>query len=337
MDLDKLKVTVVGGGILGLWQALTLASRGHDVCLREAAAEAQSGAASRVAGAMLAPYCESESSEPIIRKLGLRGLELWRSFDPSLAVRGSLVLAAIRDAPELKRFARMTAGHQALDQSSIARLEPSLADRFHQGLFFQDEAHLSPRKAMTGLIQTLRSLDVDLRYSSPVAEPLWLAAPSGGVVIDCRGLGARSSCAGLRGVRGEMIVVRAPGVALSRSVRLLHPRFPIYVVPWGDDHYMLGATMIESESLEGVTVHSAMELMSSAAAVHPGFLDARTIEFSVGVRPAFDDNIPRIGTAGKCISVNGAYRHGFLLAPVLAEIVAEHLEQGRAIPQELLP
>lgn len=334
-NLDKLDITVVGGGVIGLWQALTLASRGHAVGLHEAAAEAQSGAASRIAGAMLAPDCESESSEPIIRQLGVRGLELWCRLDPSLAVRGTLVLAAGRDEPELRRFARMTQGHRLLDHTEMARLEPSLSTRFHSGLFFADEAHMAPRTAIGGLIAALRRRGVELRFSSPVAEPLWLAAPAGGLVIDCRGLGARGARPGLRGVRGEMMVVRAPGVSLSRPVRLLHPRFPIYIVPWGEDDYMIGATMIESESLANVTVRSAVELMNAACAVDPGFLEARAVELSAGVRPAFDDNIPRIGLGGKCISVNGAYRHGFLLAPALAEIVADHLELGRPVPPEL--
>jgi glycine/D-amino acid oxidase-like deaminating enzyme len=30
--------------------------------------------------------------------------------------------------------------------------------------------------------------------------------------------------------------------------------------------------------------------------------------------------------------VNGAYRHGFLLAPVLSEIMADYLETGTAAP-----
>jgi len=333
--LDKLHVTVVGGGIIGLWQAFTLASRGHDVCLREAADEIYSGAASRVAGAMLAPYCETEAAEPIIQDLGLRGLELWRQFDPSLQVRGTLVLAAHRDTAELNRFARMTAGHRAVDRSAIGQLEPSLPESFQSGLYFPDEAHMAPRAAIKRLIGALRSLNVEVRFSSPVPEPLWLAAPAGGLVIDCRGLGAQSAHIGLRGVRGEMLVINNPGLDLSHPIRLLHPRFPIYIVPWGDSTYMIGATMMESEKLAAVTVRSALELMSSAATVHPGFLDSRLVELSIGVRPAFDDNIPKIGIHGKCIRVNGAYRHGFLLAPVLAEIVADHLEHERAIPHEL--
>lgn len=314
---------------------MTLALRGHEVSLREAAEQTYSGAASRVAGAMLAPYCESESAHPVVRELGLRGLELWQQFEPALLVRGTLVVAAQRDESELVRFARMTHGHQHLDQTGIGHLEPILADRFRHGLYFTDEAHVPPRAAMKSLIGALLNLGVDVRFSAPIAEPIWLAAPAGGIVIDCRGLAARSDRTPLRGVRGEMAVVQESTLNLSRPVRFLHPRFPIYIVPWGNDVYMIGATMIESDSPAGVTVRSALELMSAACAVHPAFLDARITEYSVGVRPAFDDNVPKIGACGKCISVNGAYRHGFLLAPVLAEMVADHLEHGQAVPLEL--
>lgn len=284
---------------------------------------------------MLGPYCESESSAPIVRQLGLRGLELWREFDPALQVRGTLVLAPHRDETELRRYARMTTGHHFVDEAGIRHLEPSLADRFQHGLYFADEAHIAPRHAMGQLIGALLTLGVDLRYSSPVTEPIWLAAAAGGIAIDCRGLAARSDKIPLRGVRGEMAVVSESGLNLSRPIRLLHPRFPVYIVPWGSDVYMIGATMIESDSVAGGSVRSALELMGATCAVHPAFLGARVTEYSVGVRPAFDDNIPKIAVHGKCISVNGAYRHGFLLAPVLAEIVADHLEYGQAVPPEL--
>jgi glycine oxidase len=333
--VSRLAVTVVGGGILGLWQALVLAQRGNTVTLHEAAHEDGSGAASRLAGAMLAPHCESEIAEPIITQLGLRGLGLWRQVYSGCQARGSLVLAADRDRAELLRFARMTGGHRSVDEESIAALEPALSGRFHDGLFFQDEAHLAPRPAIEFLIGRLRELGVDTRFASPVAGPIWMAAAAGEVVIDCRGMSAGDDLAELRGVRGEMAVVHAPRVDLSRPIRLLHPRFPLYIVPWGNGTYMIGATSIECAGAGPVTVRSALDLFASACVIHPGFADAHLIELSTGIRPAFNNNVPRIIARGRRLIVNGAYRHGFLLAPALAEIVADHLESGAPIPAAL--
>ena len=50
-------------------------------------------------------------------------------------------------------------------------------------------------------------------------------------------------------------------------------------------------------------------------------------------RPAFPDNRPRIIARKGYIYVNGLYRHGFLLAPVLAELVAAFIETGATDPE----
>ena len=326
--MNKLAITVVGGGVLGLWQALELARRGHTVALREAREEPATGAASRYAGAMLAPYCECEEAEPIVHQLGLRGLELWRQAYPGVIMRGTLVMAAGRDYGELVRFARMTEGHCQVDGREIAVLEPHLAGRFARGLFYAEEAHLAPRPALRFLVGELRRLGVDVRFGDPV-PPCSLNAKAGdGVVIDCRGMAARDDLPALRGVRGEMAVVRAPEVKLSRPIRLVHPRFPLYVVPWGDGVYMAGATMIEREDWGPVTVRSALDLLGAAYAIDPAFGEAEIVELSAGVRPAFLDNVPKAIARGRRIFVNGAHRHGFLLAPVLAEAVADFLATG---------
>jgi glycine oxidase len=55
-----------------------LARRGHQVILAERSAEPFADACSPYAGAMLAPRCEEESAEAIIRELGERGIALWK-------------------------------------------------------------------------------------------------------------------------------------------------------------------------------------------------------------------------------------------------------------------
>jgi glycine oxidase len=328
----RLSATIIGGGIFGLWQAFELVRRGHAVTLREAMSEAQTGGASRVAGAMLAPYCEAEGAEPIVQELGVRGLTLWHDAVPGVVMRGSLVVAASRDQGELTRFGRMTDGHRTVDAATIADLEPDLADRFGRGLFYPDEGHMEPRRVLAYLVSEIRRLGGSLHFGAAVPSPVWRAGSDGGVVIDCRGLAAREDLPTLRGVRGEMAVLRSRDVTLTRAVRLLHPRFALYIVPWSDHRYMIGATVIERDDAGPVTLRSALDLLGTAYALHPGFGEADILELSSGVRPAFPDNVPRIVAKGRRLLVNGAHRHGYLLAPVMAEIAANYLETGATHP-----
>jgi thiamine biosynthesis protein ThiS len=120
-----------------------------------------------------------------------------------------------------------------------------------------------------------------------------------------------------------MLILRTPDVSLLRPVRLLHPRFPLYVVPRTDHHFMAGATMIESQSAGRVTARSMMELLGATYTLHPAFGEAEIVETGVGVRPAFPDNLPRVEARESTVAINGLYRHGFLLAPAMARQAAE--------------
>jgi glycine oxidase len=322
--LETKSITVAGAGILGVWQALTLAKAGHKVRLVEASTKPFSQAASRWAGAMLAPDCEAESAPAVVRDLGREAMALWRSVYPGIVENGTLVVASARDQSELQRFARATERHRKVDESSIADLEPSLGGRFQAGLFFADEAHFDAMAALGYLLEDAKRAGVAFSCGEK-----WLDACEG-LTIDCRGFSARDDLKDLRGVRGERLVVRSTEVALRRPVRLLHPRQPIYVVPQGDGRFVVGATVVEREDDGPMTVRSALELLGSAYALHPAFAEAEVLDMGAGVRPAFPDNVPRIEIAdeGRLIRVNGAYRHGFLLAPVLAAAVEHFLATG---------
>lgn len=325
----KETITVLGAGIIGLWQALTLAKRGHTVTLVEKSPEPFTHAASRYAGAMLAPDCEAEAAPALVRDQGAHGLTLWRAAYPNLIERGSLVLAQPRDLSELTRFARATTNHASLEGAAIATLEPTLEGRFSRALFFENEAHMVTPDALAFLLKAAKKAGANLAFGASHEEPA-------GITIDCRGLAARDVLPDLRGVRGECLVLRTREVTLHRPVRLLHPRHPLYVVPWTDNRFLIGATVIESEDPGPMTVRSALELLGTTYALHPAFAEAEILDMGAGVRPAFPDNVPRarVSNNGRRIMVNGAYRHGFLLAPVLAEAVANHID--RAEPHPLL-
>jgi glycine oxidase len=317
-----LSIAVRGAGVVGLWQALFLARRGHTLTLYERSAQPFAGCCSVYAGAMLAPRCEEESAEAIVRDLGKRGIALWRETYPGTIAKGSLVVALKRDRAEIDRFARMTGGYHRLSASELKELEPALADRVAGALFYAEEAHLAPNAALRFLLDAIIAAGVELRLGDG-------NMPEGAdVIVDCRGLAAKSDLPSLRGVRGERIVVRSREVHLARPVRLLHPRFPLYVVPWGDGLYMIGATVIESEEAGPITLRSALDLMSAAYALDPAFAEAEIVQQGAGARPAFPDNRPRIIARKGYIYVNGLYRHGFLLAPALAELVADYVETG---------
>ena len=315
-------VTVIGAGIAGAWQALLFAQAGRDVTLHERSDAAMAQSTSHFAGGMLAPWCEAEASEPIISRLGIRSLELWREHFPHIPCNGSLVVAHPRDRADFERFARLTSGHRRLDARDVTELEPALEDRFRDGLFYAGEGHVEPRRILPQLHARFAAAGGTLRFGSD-ADP----KACDGIVVDCRGLAARDTQPDLRGVKGEMIVIETDEVELSRPVRLIHPRFPLYVIPRGDGRFMLGATSIEAEH-DGVSVRSALELLGAAYAVHPAFAEARIVEFGAGLRPAFPDNLPRIAIDQHSIAVNGLFRHGFLLAPALAELTLGYVERG---------
>ncbi|MBP0614182.1 FAD-dependent oxidoreductase [Jiella mangrovi] len=323
-----MQITVIGAGVAGLVTAVTLAERGAAVTLHECSESLGANAASWLAGGMLAPFCEAESADPAIVAPGLAAIDWWAERVPGVTRQGTLVVAPPRDAGEVQRFGRRTRQGLPLDADGIAALEPDLAARFAGGLHFAAEAHLDPRRALLALSERLQALGGCLRLSSPL-EP---ETAAGDVVVDCRGIAGAAD--DLRSVRGEMLILRTPDVRLSRPVRLLHPRIPVYVVPRADKLFMVGATMIESEAEGPVRLRSAVELMNAAYALHPAFAEAEVVEMRAGRRPAFPDNLPRVTRKGRIVSVNGLYRHGFLLSPDCAARAAD-LAFGPAQTREI--
>jgi len=321
-----MRVEVIGAGVAGLAAAFELARRGAEVTLYERESAPGRGC-SRYAGGMIAPWCELETAEPIVAELGQEALAFWTKDVPVAKAAGSLVVAPSREQAELADFSRRTSHFETLDAAGVARLEPALAGRFDSALYFAGEAHLDPAEAMAALAERLAAFpNVTLRFGQD--------APGGADWrVDCRGFAARQELPRLRGVKGEMILLRSNELAFSRPIRMLHAKRPAYVVPRGGGLFMIGATMIENEERARVTARSVVELVNSAYAIHPAFAEAEIVEMGSDVRPAYPDNLPRLTRRGKTLYINGLYRHGFLLAPALARRAAAVLLDEAWFPE----
>ncbi|APG46306.1 FAD-dependent oxidoreductase [Phaeobacter porticola] len=306
-------ITIAGAGLAGLACAYELAQRGAKVTLYEQGDTIGAASVSRYAGGMLAPWCERESAEEEVITLGQHAADWWGRITP-VHRRGTLVVTPPRDRAELHRFARRTSGHRSVDGAEIATLEPALEGRFNQGLLFEQEAHLDPRRAVQDLSAKVQELGGEIRCATP--------APAG-VTLDCTGIAA--PLPSLRPVRGEMAILHCPDINIRRTLRLLHPRMPLYLVPRDEEHFMIGGTMIESSSDRAITLRSLSDLLSAAFTLHPAFAEASVVETGAGLRPALPDNLPRLIEQDGTLYLNGLYRHGFLLAPALAAQAAHHL------------
>jgi len=338
-------VAIAGGGLLGRLLAWQLLEQGHQVSLYDAGSFEASPSAAWTAAGMISPISEAIDTEPLMYALGAVGLAQWPRWlaDLSQAVpecpvqyhqAGSLIVAHHRDHGLLQQYGHdmqrqlpATAQGQWLDKQAIHALETDVAAHFQQGLLLSQEAHIDNRSLLDALYARIQALGGQcIAHTSVEVAPYQISIDEQvhqtvDYVFDCRGVGAKPQWQGVRGVRGEVLRVTTDEVQLQRPVRLLHPRYQLYIVPKPNHVFVIGATQIESEDRSPMSVQSALELNSALYTVNPAFAEARIIEMQANLRPALNDNRPRIQYENGLIRVNGLYRHGYLLAPVVIQHV----------------
>ena len=340
-------IAILGAGLMGRLLALELAREGHRVEVFEAKSADADGAAARVAAAMLAPLAESAITEPGVVRMGQYGLTRWPELIAQLDApvyfqqNGTLVVWHRQDQADAQRLCglfeknrRINPTLPALENIDAQRLhsiEPALQGRFHQAVYLPDEGQLDNRQLLAALEQTLTRLGVTFHWHCPRETTDFTPGTTGqpDLVIDCRGLGARTEWKGLRGIRGEVVRVYAPEVTLQRPTRLVHPRYPLYIAPKENHIFVIGATEIESDDMGPASLRSVMELLSALYTVHSGFAEARILEIATQCRPTLSDNLPAVRWLDeRVLQVNGLYRHGYMISPAMLDITLQILRTG---------
>lgn len=340
---------------MGRLLAFALANNSAHVDLYEQGGADASGSAARVAAAMLAPLAESAITEDSVVRMGIHSLARWKELIAQLPTPvffqqdGTLIVWHQQDSSEAERFIAHLEKNcrnnpllnfaKKLDSAALHDLEPSIANRFNQGVYLPDEGQLDNRQLLHALGKALENQLVKCHWNTTVNPEDLRKNTAYRVVIDCRGTGAKLAWVdtnnALRGVRGEVVRLYAPEVKLKRPTRLIHPRYPIYIAPKENDLYVVGATEIESDDRSEMSVRSAMELLSAVYTVHSGFAEARIVEMATQCRPTLKNNLPEIQShqakgLADLIMINGLYRHGFMIAPAVLDCTLELLTLGES-------
>ncbi|MGJ8692506.1 MAG: FAD-dependent oxidoreductase [Thalassotalea sp.] len=249
-----------------------------------------------------------------------------------------------------------------LNRAQLLALEPDLSRSFHHGISLPEEGQIDNLALLNALAHDIEKTQITWCDNTCVEKMQQEQVHGHSVyyrqhsedktgelhklnvdlVIDCRGIGAKKTAATssnssadtntdnqnhqlseLRAVRGEVFKLYAPDVNITRPIRLMHPRYQLYIAPKGNGHVSVGATQIESEDSSPMTVRSAMELLSATYSVCSGFAEANIIEQISQLRPAFHDNQPKIFANHHLIQVNGLFRHGYLISPVVLQQVLD--------------
>jgi glycine oxidase len=345
-DTSMPRVAILGAGLVGRLLTLSLKDDASIELFDQDDGSGQQSAA-YLAAAMLAPLSESADATQEVMQLGEWALTRWPSLLQKLDVpvffqqAGSLVVAFEQDLGNLDQFKQRLKGtdFKVVSEAQIHDLEPDLNPRLTRGVYLPHEGQLDNRELLSSLRQTLENAPHVIWHHNALITRVGKTILKNGQpldlkvfdwVIDCRGFGQKSEqnqyneseismLSKLRGVRGEVLRLQAPDVQLNRPVRLMHPRYPIYITPKENGIFVVGATQIETEDNRQPTVRSALELLSACFSVHSGFAEAEILEIASGIRPAYLDNEPKMVIEDNIININGLFRHGFLLAPAMVD------------------
>jgi glycine oxidase len=312
-DLKGLRVVVAGAGAVGSVLALVLARRGASVTLAD---PAPTGAnASGVAAGMLAPLGETLLDPKSATHFAL--LKAGRDGWPAL-IEGLMAAPALDRSGTLILAADQTEAMQARARALGAALDPAEGGF----LFTPEDWRLEPRVMLAALHGALEAAG----GTRAVGQVLGLADGQAGlqrggslsadVLVLATGLGG-----GLTPIKGQILRFSGLGPATGPVLR----GHGAYAAPSADG-LIVGATMEEGVADLVIDADAVARLRAAGARLVPAAAMA-PFEAFAGVRAATPDGLPVVGQGeGQGVYVaRGARRNGWLLAPLMAEVIVQHL------------
>lgn len=327
-----LTITVAGAGALGLATALALADTGARVTVFDPAGEAQN--ASGVAAGMLAPAFEAAldpAAAPHFDLL-LAARDLWPALEAQLGIvldrSGAVAVGETAFLARAHAGLRKAGLHPAeLSRGTLESLAPGLDTSWAAGLLTREDWRLEAAEALAALRRAASAAGVEFRD-----------VPAAGFEGADRLVIATGAAHGLAVVAPELAHL-AP---IKGHILRIESQAPYEgVVVRGDGAYVtpstggftVGATMQPGVADPQVVEAEAAPLKAAGARLFPALAKAPHQAFA-GVRAATPDGLPMVGRGrhpGVLLAV-GARRNGWLLAPLVARVIAACVTEGEAGP-----
>ena len=313
------RILVAGAGALGLATALALARRGAQVTVDDPGSFA--GNASGVAAGMLAPVFEA-ALDALARPhfdLLTAARDLWPGFAAATGVQvvkaGAVAVGETAWLDETaERLRDLGAAFGRLQRAELEAAAPGLAPQFQTGLSTADDWRIEAPAALAVLRRAAVGLGVAFRPRAATGldgfDRLVVAT---GAARELSGLAPELTR--MTPIKGH--ILRAPG-SLSVVVRSQG----VYVAP-AEGGLAIGASMEAGLEDRRIDAGQVGRLRAAAARLFPALAKA-PVTAAAGVRGATPDGLPLAGpsiAAGVLIAA-GARRNGWLLAPLVAEVVA---------------
>ncbi|MDG4789925.1 glycine oxidase ThiO [Micromonospora sp. WMMD1102] len=335
-------VAVVGGGPIGLAVAWRCAARGMRVDVYD---DDPGSGASDVAAGMLAPVAETYFGERVLTGLLVESAARWPGFAAELGeytgvdlgyrTEGTLTVALTSDdlaeAERLWTYQRnLGLPVTPLRPAELREREPLLATRLRGGAFAPGDHQVDPRRLVAALRVAAERAGVNL-VPRPVRRLAELDAAATVVAAGC----GTAALTGLpvRPVKGQILRLRAPGGATPGFRHVIRGHADgrgVYLVPRIDGEVVVGATVEERADL-AVTAGAVFELLRAATEVLPELTEYELVEARSGLRPGTPDNAPLLGPLPDrpdVVVAAGHFRHGIVLTPLTADLVADLLATG---------
>ncbi|MEH7380189.1 glycine oxidase ThiO [Bacillus sp. JJ1533] len=349
---NNYEVVVIGGGIIGSSIAYFLAKAHVEVALFE---EGQIGMkTTKAAAGMLGAHSESDGDYslffPFARSSQLEYTrlkdELYETSGVDIGYRtgGILKLAFTNeDKQNLDSLLKLPTV-KWLNRHEVKRMEPEINDDVLGAAYIQDDVSVIPTSTCeafakaaqihgASIVENCYVYEIDKKDSNYIVKTEKGNVEAKHIVIATgvysnklfKNLGISEQ---LSPVKGESLIIQHHNQMLQHT--LFYDKS--YIVPRNKGKLVIGATMVQDDWNDSISLQSVQFLIDKAKEMLPSSINWKIDGFTAGLRPTTFDGHPFIGRHPKeerIFIACGHFRNGILLAPATGKMIRDLVLNNR--------